>query len=71
MGAWLPVRDAREWFPVRLIKTGGFAEFPYMPGSSAVAHRETNRDKISKCKSVFCFYASQLNNGTSGVILSS
>lgn len=70
MGGWLPGRDAREWFPVRLSKTGGFAALPYVPGSGAIAHCKINRDKISKCKSAFCFYTSQLNNGTSGAILS-
>lgn len=65
------MRDAGEWFPVRLSKTGGFAALPYMPGSGASAHCETDRDRILECKSVFCFHTSQLNNGTSGAILSS
>lgn len=65
------MRDAREQFPVRLNKTGGFAALLYVPGSGATACCKTNRDKILKCKSVFCFYTSQLNNGTSGAIFSS
>lgn len=56
---------------VRWSETGGFTALTYVPGSGTIAHPETNGDKISKCKSVFCFYASQLNNGTSGVILDS
>lgn len=65
------MRDAREWFPVSLSKTGGFAALPYVPGSGAIACCKTNRDNILKCKSVFCFYSSPLNKGTSGAILSS
>lgn len=63
------MRDAREWFPVRLSKTGGFAALPYMPRFGAIARCKTNRDKISECKSVFCFYALQLNMGPQELFL--
>lgn len=57
---------------VRLSETGGFTALTYvLPGSSTVAHPEINGGKNSKCKSVFCFYTSQMNNGALGVILES
>lgn len=56
---------------VRVSETGGFTALTYVPGSGTIAHPATDGDTISKCKSVFCFHTSQLNNGTSGVILDS
>lgn len=56
---------------VRLSETGRFTALTDVPESGTIARPESNGKKISKCKSVFCFYTSQMNNGTSGVILES
>lgn len=56
---------------VRLSETGGFTALTDVPEFGTIANPESNGKKISKCKSLFCFYTSQMYNGTSGVILES